>query len=156
GVHIMVDEDVLTRELQRARRRLAAAEGDLARVLGAPELQRHAELLKTVAGKVKRFDREARAVDYATGETVCIALQPGAPLAEQIEKKFKLANRLRAAEPRVRARISEIEKEIAALEDGEAAPAPAPAPAKKSAEPEAPRPYREYWSASQRAIWVGK
>ncbi len=158
-----MENPILVTALKRAERRLRAAQEDLARVQSAPALQREAELLKTV--RVKRFEKEVVATDYSQVPPlqVRIALNPGESLAQQIDKRFHAAKRLLAAEPKVRARIAEVEKQIADLHAAETSgqtegviallPPPPKTRAEKAAEP---LPYREYFSPTGRAVWVGK
>jgi predicted ribosome quality control (RQC) complex YloA/Tae2 family protein len=176
----MQREDIarqLAAAIQRARRRLNAAHADAKAVEGAPRLIAEAELLKTVQSRVRGHEASVTTIDYAQTppRSVTIALTPGRPIREQIERRFRQGKRLMQAEAKVLARIAAVEAELSELErlsreldaDGPlseatlasiaehvATRAPAGAATKR---PEKPvKPYREYESSTGRAIWVGK
>lgn len=150
--------------VKKNARRKAAVLADMARIEAAPRLVYETELLK--AAKTKPFDAFAEVIDYGVDPParLKIALEPGVPLQQQVEKRFKLARRLQAAEGKALERLQQIESEERALaavvtdaqlvaffsdEKGEA-------PRRKGETPKPELPYREYVSASGRAIWVGK
>jgi predicted ribosome quality control (RQC) complex YloA/Tae2 family protein len=168
------------RDLERKHaRKKEAVRSDLAKIEAAPRFLYETELLKSA--RPKRFDAFVEVMDYGADppQPIRIALEPGKSLQEQVEKRFKLGRRLLAAEGKAIERLTAIDAEEQRLigakrqldtivERGAAEAAiaaflavhgelfaRAPARAKGAVE-RAELPYREYWSASGRAIWVGK
>ena len=180
---VTVDEvraKIAVLERKHERRRAAVAK-DLLRIEEAPRLLYETELLKSA--RARPFDTFAEVVDYATDPpaTIRIALEPGRPLQEQVQRRFRLARRLQAAEAKALERLEMIEAEgkklagvareietIAERGGSDAAIAAFMAahadlfgasgqtPRKKGEPLPSELPYREYVSASGRAIWVGK
>jgi predicted ribosome quality control (RQC) complex YloA/Tae2 family protein len=162
---------------KRYERKRVAVGRDLERIEQAPRLMYETELLKTV--RTKPYDTFAEVMDYALDppQRIRIALEAGKTLTQQIEKRFKLARRLQAAEGKALERLQQVEEEGQKLvgierelstvaERGERALelflaahsdlfAPKPPP-RKHEEPVNELPYRAYTSSSGREIWVGK
>jgi predicted ribosome quality control (RQC) complex YloA/Tae2 family protein len=157
--------------LKKAERKLAAIEGDLARVSETPRLRREANVLLCHLDDVPRGAREVRLFDDSREEWVEIALDPALDARRAAEQRFERARKLerglaisnerRAAAhaevERLRAQLAELdqatpERGLAiAHELGLVAGAPARRP-----QPKARVPFRTFRGAHGEPIFVGK
>lgn len=101
------------KKLEKLRRRV---EDDRARLEAlAPERHR-AELLKTALGQVRRGASTALVLDWTSGETVELTLDPALEPRVQMERWFQRAKKADRGLPRVQVRLAELAAELAALE----------------------------------------
>jgi predicted ribosome quality control (RQC) complex YloA/Tae2 family protein len=85
---------------------------DLARAAKAPELRRRADLLAGSLHAVPRGAREYDAMDWETGTTVSIELDPALPASAVMERLYKQAKRLDRVTKQVEQRIRVVDAEL--------------------------------------------
>jgi hypothetical protein len=112
---------VLGKAIARVTRRVAAVEGDLARIDGADDLARRAQTFVVAAASAPRGADRLRATDWASGEArdVELPIDPARGAREQIDALFKRARRLKEgakiAQARIAAARSSLDGLVAAL-----------------------------------------
>lgn len=111
----------LGKAITRVTRRVAAVEGDLARIGGADDLARRAQTFVVAAAGAPRGADRLRATDWASGEArdVELPIDPARGAREQIDALFKRARRLKEgakiAQARIAAARSSLDGLVAAL-----------------------------------------
>jgi hypothetical protein len=111
----------LGKAIARVTRRVAAVEGDLARIDGADDLARRAQIFVVAAASAPRGADRLRATDWASGEArdVELPIDPARGAREQIDALFKRARRLKEgakiAQARIDAARSSLDGLVAAL-----------------------------------------
>jgi predicted ribosome quality control (RQC) complex YloA/Tae2 family protein len=85
---------------------------DLARAAKAPELRRRADLLAGSLHAVPRGARVYDAMDWETGTTVSIELDPALPASAVMERLYKQAKRLDRVTKQVEHRIRVVDAEL--------------------------------------------
>ncbi len=115
----------LRRAARQALHRLAGTQAKLEAQLEdaarAAEVERQADLLKAALGTIPRGAREARLHDPERGVEVVLALDPAAPVLDQMQALYKRARKLRTGEVQVRTRLGELDREHEELRALEAA-----------------------------------
>jgi NFACT protein RNA binding domain/NFACT N-terminal and middle domains len=113
----------LGKAMARVTRRVAAVEGDLARIDGADDLARRAQTFVVAAVSAPRGADRLRATDWASGEArdVELPIDPARGAREQIDALFKRARRLKEgakiAQARIAAARSSLDGLVAVLAD---------------------------------------
>lgn len=168
-------ENALKKERHRLQRNVVALDKALQEADRAPEWIRAGDVLRSHYHELKRGAREVELLDYATGETLRIALDPALPLSDNVaayyrrakkaergravvtERRAKLLDALdhveRVAELAESREIPDLRRALDAL--GEAPEAPHQQTARQAAFDKAP-PFRRFVSASGREIRVGR
>ncbi len=108
----------LTRAIGRVERRVAAVQGDLAKMQSADALAQRAQLFVAEAARAPRGADLLRAIDWTTGEPVAIELplDPARSAKDQIDGLFKRARRLKEGARIALARLDETRATQAQLE----------------------------------------
>jgi len=98
----------LGKAIARVTRRVAAVEGDLARIDGADDLARRAQTFVVAAASAPRGVDRLRATDWASGEAreVELPIDPARGALEQIDALFKRARRLKEGAKIAQGRIA--------------------------------------------------
>jgi len=171
--------DATVRSLQAQRRKLVrkrdAIRTDLERIDAAEEEARVAALAVPTIGRLARGATEVSVTDWATGKAVThvIRLDPTRAPRETLERTFKNARRLRKAEPIVEARLRDVERAVAGLEEAIAAAAsaedeaaldeararmrlPLPKRPGERAPSQRPKPPFRTFRTPQGDVWVGR
>ena len=113
----------LGKAIARVTRRVAAVEGDLARIDGADDLAQRAQTFVVAAASAPRGADRLRATDWASGEAreVELPIDPARGAREQIDALFRRARRLKEgakiAQARIAAARSSLDGLVAALAD---------------------------------------
>lgn len=107
----------LRRAIGRLDRRLRAIADDLARIAGADDLSAKATLLVGQAHTIRRGQARAELVDWATGETVVLTLDPAKTARANADAMFARSKRLKRGAAIAEARRAKTEQERAALVD---------------------------------------
>ena len=81
----------------------------------------HGELIKPLLGQLKRGQVSVEAMDWQTGSTVCISLDPGLGPKQNLERFFARAKKAARGLPMVEQRLEAIAAELSDLEADEAA-----------------------------------
>jgi predicted ribosome quality control (RQC) complex YloA/Tae2 family protein len=172
---------VIARAVERLLRRVVAIRGDLGRIAVAEEAAVQARLFVAEAAKAPRGARALSVVDWATGATITMPLDPAKGAREQLDAIFKRTKRLKDGARVGAERLAEAERTIAALRPLEeaaasavdlaalegilaSARAAAPRDLRGAAQPAAGRrakpaptpPYRTFTSEGGRLILVGR
>ena len=105
------------RDLRRAieRRLITHLEGDLDKASEAPALRARAELLAANLHHVGRGARSAELLDWSTGETVVLTLDPRVTPSMQMDAWFQKARRLERSGDQVLERLDAAERRLGAL-----------------------------------------
>lgn len=106
---------ILDARLKKLGRLRANLDRDLGRLAGHAGAQRAGELLKTALGRVQRGDQTVTILDYATGETVEVPLDPALDARANLERLFRRAKKASRGLPIVEARIREVEGQLSLL-----------------------------------------
>lgn len=165
----------LQRDARTLKRRLAAVEGDLARILEAPRIRHHAELLLANLHAIAPNATEATVVDWNLPDsaTVTIAIDPALGAKRFAETLFARARRLdrgkSVGEKRrdetlaALARLEERKRALLAGEEiaGDAKSTASPAARTlervgRASTPDARVPYRAFIAANGRVVLVGR
>lgn len=113
------EKSALTRAVQSRiavlSRRAAAVRGDLARLDEIEPLQRTGRLLLAQSASIKRGASKATLVDWETGGTLDITLNPTLSIKAQAEALFAKARRYKRGEPIMKKRLAEAEAALVDL-----------------------------------------
>ncbi|MBI4822448.1 MAG: DUF814 domain-containing protein [Deltaproteobacteria bacterium] len=85
--------DPLRAKRKRLEKLLENLDRDLKKLVALEAERRSAELLKTVLGRVKRGQSTVEVLDYATGASVTVALDPSLDVKANMERSFQRAKR---------------------------------------------------------------
>ncbi|MCB9653114.1 MAG: DUF814 domain-containing protein [Deltaproteobacteria bacterium] len=105
----------LRRRKKKLERLFDNLDRDRARLTEMSERAREAELLKPMLSMIKRGQAFVDALDYATGASVRIALDPSLSAKENMSRLFDRAKKGERGRPRVEARLEETRLEVDAL-----------------------------------------
>ena len=111
-------EHGLARAQARLASRIRAVRGDLARVEGADELSRRAQLFVAEAARARRGTPKLRVVDWSSGEAVEVefVIDPARSAKEQLDAIFNRARRLKNGAPIAKARLGDAETMLSRIE----------------------------------------
>jgi len=104
-------------ELKRARRLLERLEGDATKLERYAESRARGELLKGSLHGVKRGQKEAQVMDWATGEMVTIPLDPALDPIANLNRLFTRAKKADRGRPQVLARQNDALELLIRLEE---------------------------------------
>lgn len=102
--------------LKKTKRLLQKLEQDRRNLESLAASRSEGELLKTVLGKMKRGDKSVEVVDWSTGETKTVALDPMLDPKANLERLFRRAKKADRGLPVVDARLASTAARIAQLE----------------------------------------
>ena len=105
----------LRRRKKKLERLFDNLDRDRARLTEMSERAREAELLKPMLSMIKRGQAFVDALDYATGASVRIVLDPSLSAKENMSRLFDRAKKGERGRPRVEARLEETRLEVDAL-----------------------------------------
>lgn len=165
----------LRRQLQRARRTVEKVRQDKARIDEAESHRLRGDLLKPALGQLTRGATEAVVTEWREEGPieVRVPLLPQLSPRENMERYYHLHRRLSRSAGLVESRLAHLEQEaarlaglLAQLEGDSVSPGQLdeiestltrrPASVEQAAKVVARQPYRQYLSATQRRIWVGR